>query len=859
MVESNPYDEEPDLDPYSQTLYSDDEAALHATVTQEDDQIGGEEDMARRRVQFTTGSATKSPTLGADSAQLAGSSRTETHTPPNAGTATLKTVTGKQTLESNKGKQTLESKTKGKHTLEMLDSGGNTPVGDLGGNTPVRDRSAGIGTLRSKLEQLGPSITDTPETEARHIRKWSNLIASGWTDFTRELVKERSRANPKPLAFAILTQANPHIQIAHGFAQMAMEQDSHPCHGVLGFFLGDRIVTVFQNEAILQDPPFVTMPETLQTEFRVKPATEGAVKKMAQGGLAKGSPKTPEAVVPFCLPLPLSWVLYFLVKPRSTREAYYYMKKKLAKWTTGSIDLQATCSEVMTWFRAACTIDPDNQGFSIMDADTLPVARDNESIHWTMAHLQLIVPRPLPRTTTPPIAGRPATAPPPVRDGPGPTAAMYERIMALSSSILTAQVERERPTETAKKLSEVEICRILGFCGLGWSERHLMPTIWADLKKQPDRPSREAVLAAFFAKLAEKDPSLRYFSNQALADDIINHRFTPGDVYETCHKGLSPLAFLPRTFADIHEDQVAEDHYNEATVKTVMDVRKHRTKGPPHIPMNDAELLRLNLRDVVILEALFTEWSALVRQEKELHAGLQDQQMELFSNPESTKEMIPNLMWAKIKARRQFFLTTCTREMLDRPEGAHPIVARANLNTHTLLFLSGTKVSIVGVPSQWLKREEQQGPAKKAKQEGTTTAGAPPADGRYGNANPWTQPTDPPSKPAAKAMGRNPAGPPIFAQSTEVNDMLRKFPKVTLTQVAVAAGLAGAAAITTTGLADNTCLLWVVFGNCPYPKCRRTHPATISTEAAANLYGQLIAGVNKLRAGTALPPAPTRA
>lgn len=75
--------------------------------------------------------------------------------------------------------------------------------------------------------------------------------------------------------------------------------------------------------------------------------------------------------------------------------------------------------------------------------------------------------------------------------------------------------------------------------------------------------------------------------------------------------------------------------------------------------------------------------------------------MDLFSNPESTREMIPNLLWAKIKARHQFFLTTCMREMLDRPDGAHPIVARAYLNTHTLLFLSGTKVALVGVPSQW--------------------------------------------------------------------------------------------------------------------------------------------------------------
>lgn len=78
--------------------------------------------------------------------------------------------------------------------------------------------------------------------------------------------------------------------------------------------------------------------------------------------------------------------------------------------------------------------------------------------------------------------------------------------------------------------------------------------------------------------------------------------------------------------------------------------------------------------------------------------GLLELQMDLFSNPDSTHEMIPQLMWAKIKVCHQFFLTTCMREMLDCPTGEHPCVARATLNIHTLLFLSGTKVNIMGVP-----------------------------------------------------------------------------------------------------------------------------------------------------------------
>jgi hypothetical protein len=97
--------------------------------------------------------------------------------------------------------------------------------------------------------------------------------------------------------------------------------------------------------------------------------------------------------------------------------------------------------------------------------------------------------------------------------------------------------------------------------------------------------------------------------------------------------------------------------------------------------------------------------------------------MDLFSRPNSTRKMIPQLLWAKIKARRHFFLTTCTKEMLDVPPESSPCIARAKLHAHTLLFLTGSKVSIVGVPHQWLDNIDKPGPAKKTKSGNTATEG----------------------------------------------------------------------------------------------------------------------------------------
>ena len=82
------------------------------------------------------------------------------------------------------------------------------------------------------------------------------------------------------------------------------------------------------------------------------------------------------------------------------------------------------------------------------------------------------------------------------------------------------------------------------------------------------------MLTAFFDEIAHTELSLKRFNNQALFDDLVNHRFAPGDDYDTCHKGLSPLAFLQRTHAASYADAVDEAHYNEATLRTVADVKK---------------------------------------------------------------------------------------------------------------------------------------------------------------------------------------------------------------------------------------------------------------------------------------------
>jgi hypothetical protein len=83
--------------------------------------------------------------------------------------------------------------------------------------------------------ESNPSI----EKNLEHITKWSTSFAAGWNTFTRDILLQQSRLNPKPLAFAIMANGEPFIQVAPVFGQLALESEGHPSDGLLGFLMGD--------------------------------------------------------------------------------------------------------------------------------------------------------------------------------------------------------------------------------------------------------------------------------------------------------------------------------------------------------------------------------------------------------------------------------------------------------------------------------------------------------------------------------------------------------------------------------------------------------------------------------------------
>jgi hypothetical protein len=107
--------------------------------------------------------------------------------------------------------------------------------------------------------------------------------------------------------------------------------------------------------------------------------------------------------------------------------------------------------------------------YSILDISTKRLPLDSETAQWTLMHLQTVVPRQT-RAPTPIPTEAAVTAPgsePPHGDTQGTEELVHRIIIALLENVLARDIGQEHPTKTAKKLSEIELCHLLGFCGLG--------------------------------------------------------------------------------------------------------------------------------------------------------------------------------------------------------------------------------------------------------------------------------------------------------------------------------------------------------------------------------------------------------
>ena len=444
-------------------------------------------------------------------------------------------------------------------------------------------RSTGTpsGTLLHKFQVAENDGTLDDTAAANHIIRWMKILQRGADAFEAAILKERRKIKQEPLVFAIMTGNERIIDIAHGINIVTMEDEDHDIDGLIGLFLGDRIVLTDAEESHYQDPHLwaVHTFSTLATNYKGKTATAQACASQketkADVGLLKKPNKGPNVDIPRLLPIPTEWWDFFVMGKRSPLETYQWIIATTKSWTA---EVKKEAAQMARhWGRAACTrANNDDADVSCVSFEAAPVYMDRDSVKWAIHNLAIYLPKP--KAPPQPPARTSVTC----DDGQSP---IIQHALSLAQDVIKSHTERnDREKETPKPIPEPLLCRLLGLSGIAWEDQDLLAPFWNQLRQQTDKAAKELVLRNFFGSLATDVPSFKQFRNSTLFDHICSYKFEPGPNYETCHHGISLLAVSMRSVADQDRESQDEAYFAQATNKTPEAVRKHHSKLPPPIP-----------------------------------------------------------------------------------------------------------------------------------------------------------------------------------------------------------------------------------------------------------------------------------
>ena len=152
----------------------------------------------------------------------------------------------------------------------------------------------------------------------------------------------------------------------------------------------------------------------------------------------------------------------------------------------------------------------------------------------------------------------------------------------------------------------------------------------------------DIILCRFIQKLGKKCPDLVQFDSSELFDHIVGHKFIPGDLFNTCHHGMSILAVRLCSFTMQEHKQCEDDYYQEASNKTQDVIRKHKMKGPPALPTSISKLLLLLDQLIVLTKGLFSVNSPMATQLQDLQLTLQKWHHTLIGDSKWAAELSHN-------------------------------------------------------------------------------------------------------------------------------------------------------------------------------------------------------------------------
>jgi hypothetical protein len=174
------------------------------------------------------------------------------------------------------------------------------------------------------------------------------------------VVWERRRHTQQPLAFVAVLGQGRTVDIAHGFDTITMDDEAHDADGLVGFFLGDRIVlhdndttTTYQDPQYWAEYDFAALAAKFVgtvasvTDCKKTAAKRATDKDTARRLLPQGT-KATGVDVPKLLPLPKAWWPFFLSGKRLPLATFKWLRTTMKAWNTkqGRENCSPACTQL---------------------------------------------------------------------------------------------------------------------------------------------------------------------------------------------------------------------------------------------------------------------------------------------------------------------------------------------------------------------------------------------------------------------------------------------------------------------------------------------------------------------------------
>jgi len=481
------------------------------------------------------------------------------------------------------------------------------------------------------------------------------------------LLMERTISD-KPLYFLTLSDTQEHIQVVYGLAKVPTPHQMADQPQVTAFFAPRKVE--------VPSTMYLDLNDSTKTEEMFYPTLEQIEAAVSADPTIKLIPideaTMAKATLPALTPIPAQWAKELDQKLMTPLQTIRWLNSKVSGWEAGDV---TKLKPFQQWLHAACTrLVNGNEaiGSALQQQWRLFTFKTDEGFKWASKRLDIIT-SPWQKTANASQAIH----------VPASNQWMNQLLQILSqqSTIMSslampipnggiAGVQSHNTSSPTIMFTESQMARLLGWCGLKWTEQHLLLPLWNKLLAETDNVSKLTYLQMKFSAQATGDPDLDYQITEQIIKDLSKLYLGRGMDYdyETCHHGMTPFCIIPLSI-EAHRERESEERARAmATQTTVSDHQKKRKFVPKLALKYDALKMLLKCWRFWLQETVGRKSIIYIRVKMLEEAYIKHYMHVRYLEPET----ILSIIWTLFLDARCFFGTSISKAQLQDPMGIRP-------------------------------------------------------------------------------------------------------------------------------------------------------------------------------------------